>query len=546
MATVHLGRLKGPVGFSKMVAIKRLHPQFAKDPDFVSMFLDEARLAARIRHPNVVPTLDIVADTGELFLVMEYVHGISLHRMVKLAREQRDRVPVDVACGIAVGALRGLHAAHEAKSERGSSLDIVHRDVSPQNVMVGVDGMARVLDFGVAKASWRIQTTRQGQVKGKVSYMAPEQVMGGTVGPWTDVHALGIVLWELLTGQRLFPVSEERGLLARFTQEVKVAPPSALNPDVPAGLDAAVLQALAHSTDERQRSAQIMADQIEAATAVGTSARIGRFVQYLAEDELDQRATRIAEIEGSSVVSVVSPGFGALLATPDSAPTLKTAADIRKPRTKTETDTEPLPPPTSTGEDPSKISMARTLALSSMAPAQPKRPGPTLAIASAVVTIVVLLVLAKVFDSEKPVEFNKGVAAAANSATARPPMRPTAATATVSPPPLIAASATPSNEPAAAPSPAPEDMAEVPAEDPSVVDLAALPVDLAALPVEETQKQTKGTRRVTKAVVRRKPVAAAPAKTTPAKTTPAKTSPNCTPPYTVDERGVRHLKMECM
>ena len=266
MATVHLGRQKGAVGFSRVVAIKRLHPQFAKDPDFTSMFLDEARLAARIRHPNVVPTLDVVAMTGELFLVMEYVHGVSLQRIGRRARELGEQVPVDVACGIAVGALRGLQAAHEATSQKGESLDIVHRDVSPQNIMVGVDGLTRVLDFGVAKASWRVQTTRQGQVKGKVSYMAPEQVMGGKVGPWTDVHALGIVLWEVLTGQRLFPVSEEHGLLARFTQEVEVAPPSALNPEVPPELDAVVLQALAQSAEQRQPTAQLMADQIEAAT----------------------------------------------------------------------------------------------------------------------------------------------------------------------------------------------------------------------------------------------------------------------------------------
>src|SRR5690349_12221835 len=135
MATVHIGRLLGPVGFARTVAIKRLHQQYAKDPEFVSMFLDEARLAARIRHPNVVPTLDVVALSGELFLVMDYVHGVSLARLARAVQLQKTRIPVEIAASIVVGALHGLEAAHQARSERGLPLGIVHRDVSPQNVI---------------------------------------------------------------------------------------------------------------------------------------------------------------------------------------------------------------------------------------------------------------------------------------------------------------------------------------------------------------------------------------------------------------------------
>src|SRR5437870_1182907 len=140
MATIHLGRLLGPVGFSRTVAIKRLHPQFAKDPEFVSMFLDEARLAARIRHPNVVPTLDVVATQGELFLVMEYVQGESLSRLGRVMRERKERILPRICASIMSGVLHGLHAAHEAHDERGEPLGIVHRDVSPHNVLVGGDG----------------------------------------------------------------------------------------------------------------------------------------------------------------------------------------------------------------------------------------------------------------------------------------------------------------------------------------------------------------------------------------------------------------------
>src|SRR5215471_9492239 len=147
MATVHFGRLVGPVGFSRTVAIKRLHAQYAKDPDFVAMFLDEARLASRVQHPNVVTM------PSEVFLVMEYLQGESLSRLIRDARKAGELVPPGHAASIVAGMLHGLHAAHEAKSERREALNIVHRDVSPQNVLVGTDGAARVLDFGVAKAA---------------------------------------------------------------------------------------------------------------------------------------------------------------------------------------------------------------------------------------------------------------------------------------------------------------------------------------------------------------------------------------------------------
>src|ERR1041385_2717351 len=178
MATVHFGRLVGPVGFSRTVAIKRLHPQYAKDPEFVSMFLDEARLAARIQHPNVVTTLDVVALPNEVFLVMEYVQGESLSRLVKNTTKAGERMPWGHIVSVMAGMLHGLHAAHEAKSERREPLNIVHRDVSPQNVLVGTDGVARVLDFGVAKAAMRVGSTRDNQMKGKLSYMSPEQLNG--------------------------------------------------------------------------------------------------------------------------------------------------------------------------------------------------------------------------------------------------------------------------------------------------------------------------------------------------------------------------------
>jgi serine/threonine-protein kinase len=306
MATVHFGRLLGPVGFSRTVAIKRLHPQFAKDPEFVSMFLDEARLAARIRHPNVVPTLDVVATQGELFLVMDYVQGESLSRLIRAARERHERIPVKFLGAIVGGALHGLHAAHEAKNERGEPLHIVHRDISPQNILVGTDGVARVLDFGVAKAAGRVQTTREGQLKGKLAYMAPEQI-SGQVTRQTDVFAAAIVLWEALTAQRLFTGDNEGQILSKLLSGL-VQPPSAVVPELPVQLDEVVLRGLAREPAHRYATAREFAIALERCVGVASATEVGDWVESMAHSALAQRAERIAEIESSS--ANVAPNDG--------------------------------------------------------------------------------------------------------------------------------------------------------------------------------------------------------------------------------------------
>ena len=165
MATVHLGRMVGPTAFALTVAVKRLRPALADDERFVRMFVDEARLASRIRHPNVVPTLDIVEERGEILIVMEYVQGESLSRLVRAALAEDREVPLAVMSRVVADVLQGLHAAHEARSELGAPLSIVHRDVSPQNVLVGEDGIARVADFGIAKAMGYGSTTASGEVR---------------------------------------------------------------------------------------------------------------------------------------------------------------------------------------------------------------------------------------------------------------------------------------------------------------------------------------------------------------------------------------------
>jgi serine/threonine-protein kinase len=300
MATVHFGRLSGPVGFSRTVAIKRLHPQYAKDPEFVTMFLDEARLCGRIRHPNVVPTLDVVATEGEIFIVMEYVAGEALSKLMKTAYQRQVPIPARVAATIMSSVLHGLHSAHQTKDEHGRELGIVHRDVSPQNVLVGSDGTTRVLDFGVAKAAGRIQTTRDGQVKGKIAYMPPEQLSGGLVTRQSDIYAASVVLWEALTGHRLFDGETEAIVLVRAI-EGKVDPPSMFNPQLDYTTDAVVMRGLARDPAHRYATARDMALAIEQTIGLASPYEVGEWVESVAAEEIARRARMIADIESASM-----------------------------------------------------------------------------------------------------------------------------------------------------------------------------------------------------------------------------------------------------
>jgi len=296
MATVHLGTVLGPFGFSRTVAIKRLHPTLSSDPDFVAMFIDEARLASRIRHPNVVSVLDVYAEEGGLSLVMEYVDGESLARLLRLTSEHEAHVPVAIAASIVTSVLHGLHAAHEACDEQGRLLGLVHRDVSPQNVIVGSDGVPRVIDFGIAKAAGRANVTREGQVKGKAPYMAPEQIQGGAVNPRTDVYGAAVLLWELLVGARLFQAEGHTAILTHVLSQ-PVAPPSSRRPDVPPALDAIALRGLDRNQARRFSSAREMALELEKATRLATAEEIGSWVQSTAGASLAERRKKLAVVE---------------------------------------------------------------------------------------------------------------------------------------------------------------------------------------------------------------------------------------------------------
>ncbi len=300
MATVHVGCLLGPEGFSRTVAVKRLRPQFAKDAEFRSMFLEEARLAVRIRHPNVAAIVDAIIEGEELLLVMEYVHGESLGRLIRTTRAAGKLISPDVAASVLGGVLRGLHAAHEARDESGHLLGIVHRDVSPQNIVVGADGVSRVVDFGIAKAATSAIATKHGQLKGKLGYMAPEQIRGRKASPASDVFAAGVVLWETLTCRRLFAGRSESEVVDKVLA-CRVEPPSTHAPGVPTALDRVVVRALARDPSERFLSAKEMARALDAALGAAAPPRVTAWLDEVASSDLARRAEVVVAAERAAI-----------------------------------------------------------------------------------------------------------------------------------------------------------------------------------------------------------------------------------------------------
>jgi serine/threonine-protein kinase len=312
MSSVHVGRLAGAAGFGRIVAIKQLHPHLASQREFVAMLLDEARLASRIRHPNVVSVSDVVQQDGQLLLVMDYVPGVSLAELIRLAEADQRRLPLPIVSAIGSGALHGLHAAHEATDERGRALGIVHRDVSPQNILVGADGVARVVDFGVAKAVGRLNTTADGQVKGKMAYMAPEQLRSGAVDRRADVYAAALVLWEAVTLAR--PFDGDDSPFARIADDVPA--PSTLAPGIPAALDALLERALQRTPEHRTADARVMALELEAAVPPASAVEVAALVGALAADLLEERAAMVAGAESGPLPGTASQESAGSVAPP--------------------------------------------------------------------------------------------------------------------------------------------------------------------------------------------------------------------------------------
>jgi serine/threonine-protein kinase len=508
MATVHFGRLLGVVGFAKTVAIKRLHPQLARDPEFVSMFLDEARLAARIRHPNVVSTLDVVALEGELFLVMEYVQGESLRQIERTATEQGVRIPPPIVATILVGVLHGLHAAHEATNEHGEALGIVHRDVSPQNVLVGVDGVPRVFDFGVAKAAGRAQTTREGQLKGKLAYMSPEQLMGIAIERPSDIFAASAVLWEALVGRRLFKGDSE-GEVVRKVLDAQVERPSKLVPELPPQLDAIVLRGLARNPSDRFATAREMARALEKCIPLAPASEVGEYVEKLAAKTLSQRAERMAQIESTSTFYSRAHVLTGTSANPASVTVSMSGA--ARPAASAAPAKERLAPQATPEKAQADQSSALGAIVSEPFPAwgagelaflRMRRVTLRRAVAASAALACALMLVALGASLRTPPE-TRAAAALVAPLAAPPRLEPATPPATEAPAPPAALSA---RTPAA----------QMPAMAAASADPAAAP---AALPKAQAGPVPRPARR--------------------------RASSSCDPPFTVDANGYRHYKLEC-
>lgn len=286
MATVYLGRALGEGGFQRLVAIKLMHEHYANEPEFEAMFLDEAMLAARIRHPNVVPTLDVQKTASGMYLVMEYVEGPTVLDIVRELHRAGMRLPPDITVRITIEFLAGLHAAHQLRGPDRRPLKLIHRDVSPQNILVGRDGTTRITDFGVARADVRLSSTETGKIKGKVAFMPPEQLSGHATDHRADVYSAAVVLWEMLTGERLFRADNTGLLLAQVLAGVQRAP-SELNPEVPHQVDAVCLQALQIVPAQRYPTAAAFAEALERAAhdagiGVADTRQVGAFIRKLA------------------------------------------------------------------------------------------------------------------------------------------------------------------------------------------------------------------------------------------------------------------------
>jgi serine/threonine-protein kinase len=318
MATVWAARLKGTRGFLKIVAIKTILPQLSEDPQFEQMFLDEASLASRVRHPNVAQILDLGEEAGVLFLVMDWIEGEPLSAVLKAASRDTGSIPLPITIRIISQAAAGLHAAHELRDESGHPLGLVHRDASPQNILVAFDGVVKVVDFGIAKASGRGSAdTNAGQIKGKAAYMSPEQVKGFELDRRTDVFALGTILYLMTTGKHPFRGQNDVATLYTISSDKPVTPPSKLNRHYPLSLEAVVMKALAKNPDERFASAHELQRALDmalpASQRLTTDAEVGAFMHNLLSERLEQRkavlktALRLADERAQGRIAATPP-----------------------------------------------------------------------------------------------------------------------------------------------------------------------------------------------------------------------------------------------
>ena len=281
MAEVFLAEQQGPAGFKKRVVVKRILPHYTYDPRFVDLFLREARIAARLSHPNVVQIYELGSADDEYFIVMEYIDGISLYELARIAWAAGQSLPMELVVSSIADAARGLHHAHELVDENGEPVHLVHRDISPDNLMISRDGVTKVLDFGIAKGNEATNLTKTGELKGKVPYMPPEQIQGGEIDRRTDLYALGVSLYWLLTGERPFDGDSDYVILDRVLRS-EPPPPRAKNPSIPVQLEAIILQLLKKDREARVPTGAALADQLSNLLPAGSQITVD-FVREILE-----------------------------------------------------------------------------------------------------------------------------------------------------------------------------------------------------------------------------------------------------------------------
>ena len=330
MAQVYLARQRGPTHFEKLVVVKTIHPHLAAQKTFIDMLLDEARIAALLKHPCVVDIYDLGVERGTYFIAMEYLSGESLLALLHAARASSQELSIAGTCRIIADVADGLHAAHELRDHSGRSLDLVHRDITPGNIVVLYDGRVKIVDFGIAKAKGRIANqTDTRKVKGKLGYVAPESILGRPADRRVDVFSLGVVLWESLTYRRLFRGNKPSAVLSSIMRQT-IDPPSKLRPDVPAQLDAICLRALTRNPDERYATvAEMQAELEDFLTEQGSSMMrrsLSEYMNKLFDKEIEERAAIIrdmdskrqrsqAEMRADDAVAIPDARLGANIAT---------------------------------------------------------------------------------------------------------------------------------------------------------------------------------------------------------------------------------------
>ena len=533
MAEVYLALSRGPSGFSKLVVLKLLRAHLAEDDEFLRMFLAEARLAARLNHPNIVQTYEIGVEGGRNCIVMEYLEGCSLAEIDVATRHKP--MPLSLSVRIIADTLAGLHHAHERCDVNGQPLSLVHRDVSPHNICVTYDGQVKVLDFGIAKAADDGARTKTGVFKGKLRYTAPERFRGEESDRRSDVFSVGVMLWQVLVKRPLWAGVTDLALMQQLASRVPIQSPRSIDPEVPAVLDAICMKAVAMSPDERFQTAAEMQDALEeflAAESLGTTNRsLARFMSELfgtkrqqfqraVDEQLRAAASVPLDLEYSASVARIRahgvPRFGVEDGSDSlSSMPLPTSSSRMKPAL-----SATLPTPNSVDTAPSESS-------SDAAPAPRRRFTGLMARAAVSAALSVLLIVYLRTDRPRipPPEDPAPSAAAVASASG----------AAVVPAPSAASTDEPSEQ--TSPGASGIDTAKILA---GASKRPAGPAPFGPAPA--------GPARVVSARPVRSVPAAAEPRAAPAaqEIEPLRRAPDCSSPYFIDDQGIKKIRWECL